>query len=388
MKIQWFDSAINIKEEDWNKVYPDEIMKSRDFFLVLEKAFEKDIKYHYLYIYTSTPKQILAIIPCFEFRLNFDLLASRRTQVFVSKIRKYYQNFFSCKVLVLGSFVATCEQYIGIQTNDENILNSISNEIDSKAKELKCSMSMIKEVPIPDLGFIKKIFRSYTFVDSMPNSFVPIDKNFRPYPSGLKTKARQRFNRAKRDFIKNKLFFEIINDFTKYSEIAYNLYKNVLKKSKTKFDFLNPNFFKEIDKTFPDKTFLLLIRDEKENIRSIELILECKNKLIPMYIGLDYSYHDVKCLYFNTIIRSIEFAEEKGLDYVVLGQNNYYPKILSGAIMQKGLLGFYSSNKLISFFIRNSFNKLFPEQKRETEYVYSDIEKIVNFCNKHSIDKL
>lgn len=386
MKAEWINSIHNVSEKEWNQVFPDEVLKSITLFKVIEDSFINTIQHHYLRI--SDNENIIALIPCFEYRLELDVIASEGFQNLVNKIRKYRKHFFSTKVFVIGSYVATCEQYIGLKgTVTGKISELVSKEVTIKAKKLGCKLSMIKEVPAGELDFIKSVFPEFTFVDSLPNSYIPTAEAFRPYPKMLSTKQRQRFNKAKKDLFKNQLVFEKVHDFEQYADIACKLYLNVLNKSNTKFERLNEQFFRNVSKYYGDDTFLLLTKDKDNQIQAIELILTCKNKVIPIYIGINYSYEDVKCLYFNTIIHSIEYAQEKGKDYVVLGQNNYFPKALSGALIERCFLGFYSTDIVVSFLVKGIFKYLFPAFKNKAGVFYKHEAKdiVENFFNKRNI---
>lgn len=386
--VKWIDSINKINHSEWNSIFPDEILKSIKIFFSMEESFNDIIKYHYLCVYEKS--DIVALIPCFEYKLNLDVIASKNLQKWISKTRRYFKNFFSVKVFVLGSYIATCEQYIGIRDGYSiQKLSFIKDIIKKKSTSLKCKITMIKEVPDSQLKGIQTIFDDFIFVDSLPNSYIPL-KGVMPYPSGLTTKAKQRYNRAKRDFLKNNLKFEIYDDFKQYSKIAYSLYRNVLNKSHTQFEQLNEKFFANVSENFQGTSYLLVTRDSENTIRAIELIFKCYNKLIPIYIGIDYSYHDVKCLYFNTIAYSAEFAEKNGCDYVVLGQNNYFPKALSGAIIQRGYLGFHSSHKFYSLLINRIFKILFPSFKNEAGVFYNKnaFDKLHCFCCEYNINML
>lgn len=387
-KIVWYDSVREIKQSDWSLIFPNEVLKSTTIFKTMEDSFGEMIKYHYLCVYNRD--DIVAIIPCFEYILNLEVVASSTIQKYVHRVRRYIKGFFSVKVLVLGSYIATCEQYIGIiDSCRDGQLSFIKDMIEAKSNELNCKIIMIKEVPDPQLSYIKKLFDNFLFVDSLPNSFIPL-KGFLPYPSSLSTKAKQRYNRAKRDFQKNDLRFEIYRDFEEYSEIARALYTNVLNKSHTQFERLNDNFFFNVNNNFKENSYLLVVRDSDGIIRSIELIFQCEHKLIPIYIGIDYSYHDVKCLYFNTIAYSVEFAEKNKCDYVVLGQNNYFPKALSGAIVQRGYLGFHSTSWFYSLLINKCFKVLFPPFRNEAGIFYNKNadENLQQFCCEYDINML
>lgn len=386
VKTCWYNTVKQIGEKVWNDIFSNELLKSYALFKTMEDAFIRTIKYHYLCVLKGD--EIISIFPCFEYFLNLDVVSSDNFQSKINMIRKYKKDFFSVKVFVLGSYVATCEQYIGVKKGfEQENFSIISEEIKLKSRKLKCHVTMIKEIPESQFEMVKKIFNDFIFVDSLPNSYVPTSFDFRPYPSTLARKAKQRFNRAKRDFEKNKLKFELINDFKAYTKIACKLYMNVLKKSNTKFECLNETFFEKINEYMKEESHLLLIKDQQNNILSAELILKCKKKLIPIYIGIDYSYFDVKCLYFNTIAHSIELAEENNLDYVVLGQNSYFPKSLSGAIIERGFLGFYSSSFTYSFIINKFSDKLFPKfiNKAGLFYDKKATASLEKFCRENKI---
>ena len=389
LEAVWHKTIHKIDEGDWNNIFPKEILKSKSLFQLMEQAFSDTIKYHYLCVYYR--EEIIAILPCFEYRLNLDVMSSHKTQTLINSIRNRWKNFLSIKVFVVGSYIATVEEYIGIKEGlNKEQYNYITTQVKNKTKDLSCKMTMIKEIPNYHMKRVRSVFKDFVFVDSLPNSYVPLSERFRPYPSMLKKKHRQRFKRAKRDFAQNELYFDLILNVEDFSDIAFELYINVLNKSNSKFEKLNLAFFQNISRHFEDKSYLLLIRNKDGNIKLVELIFECNDKLIPIYLGIDYSYHDVKCLYLNTIIKTIEIAEEKNLDYVVLGQNSYYPKKLSGALLERVHLGFYSHKTLYSIIINKFFKYLFPPFKNEDNYFYNNSasNSITEFCEKYNINIL
>lgn len=384
---KWIDSVDNVNRQEWQQIFPNEILKSIDLFKTMEISFNDSVKYHYLCIYDE--EEIIAILPCFEYYLDFDVAASRKIQCLIKKLRYLCHGIMSTKVFVLGSYIATCEHYIGIGTKitDKGLLD-IKKEILQQSKKLNCKVIMIKEIPKHQLSEIQSIFDEYTFVDSLPNSYVPLLTGLTPYPSGLTTKAKQRFKKAKKNFDDELLKFQITTDFSNLNSISYSLYENVLNKSHTVFDRLNEKFFSNIQYYFPQDTFLLTIHDTNNQIRAIELIFKDHDKLIPIYLGLDYSYKNVKCLYHNIIIHAIEMAEEMRCEYVVLGQNNYFPKALSGAIIERVFLGFYSSHIIYSFIIKHIFKLLFPVFINNVGFFYNNQSSrfISKFCRKFHIE--
>lgn len=350
----------------------------------MEQAFP-NIDYTYLCVRLNG--EILTIIPCFTYELQLDIVAPSLVQSVGKAIRQVYKNYLTVKVLVIGSYIATYENYISVNDKILQYREDITCEVKKLAKIRRCKMVMIKEVPHIDLSKVNKLFPDFTYVDSLPNSYIPISENFRPYPDMLRKKERQRYKRAKRDFDRNKLKFEIIDDYKELAEQAFLLYKDVLDKSKTKFECLNPDFFRTLNSNFSKDIYLLVIKDERGDIKCVELIFECKDKLIPIYIGIDYSYKDVKCLYFNVINKSIEIAQDKNLKSVVLGQNSYTPKVRSGALISRGFLGYYSNSWLLSFLIRHAFKYIFPKFKNTygSHYKEEAFEYIKTFADNQKI---
>lgn len=89
----------------------------------------------------------------------------------------------------------------------------------------------------------------------------------------------------------------------------------------------------------------------------MELVFEDEEKLIPLYLGIKYKADDTKVLYLNTIFRTVKEAERKNKAYVDLGQTSYYPKVMSGALVENIYYGFWAKGSLMRFLIKNVLGK-------------------------------
>lgn len=182
----------------------------------------------------------------------------------------------------------------------------------------------------------------------------------------------------------------IVPDFKEYATIFEEQYLKVLDKSKTKFEEMNLNFILNINKYTHKNSFLLVSRDKSDIIRSTVLVIEENDCLTPLYLGINYDIcteSEIRIIYFNTIFKVILEAEVRGKKAVLFGQTSYYPKIMSGALVQRGFLGFNSNNIIIQYCIKNYFGKLFPKTDVHTN-IYSSL-----YVNKiktlfHNIDNL
>lgn len=370
----WENDIDRISSLQWNKLFNFEALKSHAFFSSLHHSLFPNVKFTYFVI--KEGMDMVAIVPCFTCLMDIDVLANKYIKKPVSYIRNFYKNFMRVSVFGVGSYAATCEQHVGVQKGlsaDKlaTIHTIINGEVKKKSVELGCEIVIIKEIPQHELSLISSIFDAdFYFYDSLPNSYVPVSSKY-PYPAGLKRNERKRYKKAKAEFDK-RYKWDLITDFGDYDKEIEKLYLNVLEKSSNQFERMNANFFSNINKFLNEDTFVLAARDKDEKINVFEIVIVDTNKLVPIYIGIDYSGNtDVKTLYFNTIFRVIEEAQKMDKKFVVLGQTSYYPKVLSGALVERLYAGFYSHNCFIRLLIKYLFKYLFKPTK-VIDNIYTD----------------
>ena len=89
------------------------------------------------------------------------------------------------------------------------------------------------------------------------------------------------------------------------------------------------------------------------------IILENDANLIPLYMGFKYKDDDSKVLYLNTIFRTVKEAEARGKSYIDFGQMSYYPKTMSGALVENIYYGFWSGKPVVRWLINHCLGRLF-----------------------------
>lgn len=384
----WYDTINSIPENVWNSIFSNNILKSYKFFKVMEESNIPNCTYSYLCIYRE--EIIVSIIPCFTYKLDLLIL----TPTFIKSIggffRKFYPNFLHAKIFGLGSIASTCEQHIGIASNlDDNdikfIKEIIVEQVEHKSKELKCKLVFVKEVPESQLEFTKKLFSNdFYFYYSLPQCVIPIISNITPYPVGLKRKQIQRFVKLTRRF--NEIYYwERVDDFTDYVDVFNKLYFETLIRSSNIFEVLNKDFFSNLNKTFNNQAFMLIAKNLAGEIEAIGLVLEEEDSLIPLYLGINYdnTTENLKLLHANSIFRAIQEAEKSNKKFIKIGQTSYYPKVMSGALVENLYLGFYSYNRLLDFVIKTFFTKLFPKTPILDNTYKSEVkEMVIEACSK------
>jgi hypothetical protein len=80
-------------------------------------------------------------------------------------------------------------------------------------------------------------------------------------------------------------------------------------------------------------------------------------------MGMDYEVNEEVKLYFNSMFRLIEEAEERHKKWLVLGRTGYTAKAEAGAWFEPYCMGFSSRNIILSALVRKFKHRLFPAFK-------------------------
>ncbi len=374
--FKWSFTVEDININDWQDIYGTDIIKSREFFMANEGAAFEDVDFYYLQVFSGC--EIVAIVPCFCYRMDILNIASSPTaRKWLALIRKLYPSFLKLRAFVTGSYAATCEHFIEYSSSldskgKEEVSEIIGGEIKRLSIKTKSSFVFVKDVRERALQNVRDILTSdYRFFVSFPTTAIPVIADI-TYPGGLRKKNRKRYRIFKEKF-DNSFEWGIISDFSgEKAQEFYSLYKSVLDNAENKFEFLNARFFDLLSQFLEDRAFLLVARDKfSGEIRVMELVLENGDKLIPLYLGIKYKNDDTKILYLNTIFRTVKEAEARGKSYVDFGQTSYYPKIMSGALVENIYYGFWSRKKVLRWMINHLFDRFFS-QPVVPGHVYSD----------------
>ncbi|MDR2914094.1 MAG: peptidogalycan biosysnthesis protein [Tannerella sp.] len=363
ISYEWYDSVSEIDKSDWVEIYGCSLLKSYEFFQAMEASVFPNVTYHYLKIYD--PGDVLSILPCFSYHLDIvDILVNVSVKKMIKTVRKVFPRFFMLRTFVSGSYASSCEHFIEIKEDTDMektvaVRSIISEQLKKMQKTQKASVTMIKEVRDSQLQKVSDtLSEDFFFFSAFPTNFIPVGGLCSPYPVALKKKHRKRFRKYKEKF-EQSFTWSLIPDFDEYTKVLTELYLNTLEKSKNKFEILNESFFSNINKYMAEESFLLVVKDLEGKIRLMEIVLEEKEKLIPLYLGIKYMDDDARVLYLNTIFRTIEEAEKRNKTVVEFGQTSYYPKVMSGSFVEDIHYGFYSCKPVVQFMIKHLFRSIF-----------------------------
>lgn len=362
--FRWCSTVDEITSEDWVKIYGSDIIKSREFMKANEVAEFEDVEFHYLQVFRGT--NIIAIVPCFSYGMDImNIASSGKAKTWILWIRKIIPSFLKLRAFVTGSYAATCEHFIEYvpelsEMERKEVAKIIGEEIKKLSVEVKSCFVFVKDVRERSLQYVKDILTAdYRFFVSFPTTAIPILPNV-TYPNGLRKKNRKRYRRFKNCFEKS-FHWEIIKDYGGEPTKQFtHLYKAVLEKANNKFEFLNEKFFEATNSLLGEKSFFLVAKDNfTDEIRVMVLVLENDVNLIPLYMGFNYKNDDSKVLYLNTIFRIVEEAETRSKSYVDFGQMSYYPKTMSGAMVENIYYGFWSGKPAVRWLINHCLDKIF-----------------------------
>lgn len=376
-EFKWVNDIQEIGKKAWNKLYKGEsFLKQYDFMNVVQSSKLEDVVFYYLCI--KNTDELVGIIPCFKYNLKMEVLSTKYIKKIVELLRKINNNILNTSLFGIGCPIATCENHINIdnrifRTVEGNKVKSlILRKIVDKHKELKTSIMVIKEIPHNELKYVKELFGGKIKIyESLPNSYIPIFKDTLSYPQILKKRYRQRFRRSSSEVKNINHKWEVIKDFHHMADQIYLLYESVYKHSKVQFEKLNTDFFFNISQL--KNSYLLTCKDSGELI-CVELIIEDKKSLIPMYLGLDYQKTNNTNVYNNVIYNTIKLAEQLDKDWVALGQTSYRTKAYSGALFEKTFLGIYSCNTILRMLIKTLNKQLFPAFQKPNINAVSSIQ--------------
>lgn len=385
ISFKWTTDISDIARGEWANIYDDDILNSYNFFKSMYLSNFENVAFLYLVIHDK--KKILCIVPCFTYLLDICHISSNDSiKKIIRTIRKLFPDFSKKKVFVVGSYVSTCEHHIGVldglpQHVLAKIKNVVNEEIKKRSRIEKASLTLIKEVSGEKIAEMKLFFDSdIHFFEEYPRAVIPVCDCIGSYPMLLKKKHRKTYNKYITRF-ENLYKWEVIEDYEYLIPSFYELYKKVWRKSTAKFELLNETYFNHLIQNLPSQTFCLIAKDHQGEIRLIEILLEDKDKLIPFYLGIDYTGENSTLLYLNTIYRTMKEAEYRKKSIVELGQTAYYPKIMSGAFVEKMYFGFYSYNRFWKFLIDHAFKYVFmPTEIYPNVYLEAYKKTAKDYC--------
>lgn len=377
----WLDTINDISEKEWYSCFDQsDVLQNYQLQVATESAGMDAIEYYYLKIVQG--REVIAIIPCFTFKASMTVTAPDYLKSVVNQIRKLWKNFLLPEIFVIGTPVAICRDLLGINSNlddqqIDDLLLATKFEVSDKAKKLLTKFIIVKELLAKDKSKIERLWGDrFTLVESPATTYlVTGNEELGTYQGRLRYSYRRHMKNRLRLFDKAGMRWQRFDSFETYSDQIHALYLQVKRRSKTQFEELTPQFFKEVSQRLSGNTFVLICFDQDTPV-AFELICYDKNWMHPLYLGLDYAKRDDASLYFNCIYRVIDEAEKNQYSVIQLGQTSYHVKAGLGAEVSKLYLAINHTNPLLNRLMGKLGHLLFPPTELPKKHrVFKDDEK-------------
>jgi hypothetical protein len=218
--------------------------------------------------------------------------------------------------------------------NRRAALLALQVALEAKAAELRASLIVWKDFPesaSADLNWLsdqRRLFR----VTSLPNTIVEFSSHRKEdYFSALKGSRRRKLKtKLRRSREQVALSVEIVQDpDTKTLDDIFALFWQTYEKSTSKFERLNHKFFEVFAKE-QAALFIILREEVTGEMIAFMLCFDMGERLINMFIGIDYRRPKEWMLFFRLWEAAVDVALSRGFTAIVSGRSSYEAKIETG----------------------------------------------------------
>jgi predicted N-acyltransferase len=246
------------------------------------------------------------------------------------------------------------------------IVSSLDAILSKVAREdgAKCIVwKEFQDAELPALATMIEL--RYRRADSLPmNQFRVQHADFDSYLASLHNKKRYEIRKSQKKFEAGGLRMITTSDSVEIDRLftadVHRMYAAVVARSDTKFEFLPPEFFREMVRKLPDHCEMCFAL-EGDKVRGFGLCLHTEREYHPLFLGVDYEQNRDFDLYFNLMYRSLVDAMRNRSALVLLGQNADQCKTIKLGSHQTAR-HFYVRGVgfVMESVVRLLFNQLFP----------------------------
>jgi hypothetical protein len=218
--------------------------------------------------------------------------------------------------------------------NRRTALLSLQVALEKKADELRAPLIVWKDFPessSADLNWLSQERRLFRVI-SFPNTIVEFpSRRKEDYFAAMKGSRRRNLKkklRLSREHVA--LSVEIVQrPDAKTLDDIFKLFWQTYEKSATKFERLNRKFFEVIAEK-PATIFIILREKTTGEMIAFMLCFDMGERLINMFIGMDYSRPKEWMLFFRLWEAVVDLALSRGFCAIVSGRSSYEAKIEMG----------------------------------------------------------
>jgi Acetyltransferase (GNAT) domain len=332
-EVEFLKSASQIPDELWETCFqvPGE---GRWWYEALEESGIEDqfTLYYGLIKHLGRP---VGLAPVFVMDIPVEQVAPPEFLRLLRLIGKIVPSILYQRTLFVGSPIldeSRVRLILGV--NRRAALLALQIALEAKADEIRASLIVWKDFPessSAEMNWLSQQRRLFRVI-SLPNTIVELpSRRKEDYFAALKGTRRQNLKRKlKRSREQVTLSVEIVQrPDAKTLDAIFNLFWQTYEKSTSKFERLTRKFFE----VFAEKQatlFIILREDVTGEIVAFRLCFDMGDRLISMFIGLDYSRPKEWMLFFRLWEATLDVALARGFPAIVNGRSSYEVKIETG----------------------------------------------------------
>jgi len=356
-------SINNIPKDDWDRLFPKDLIESWGYQKTLEEAGLREFTIRYLL--AKREGALVAIIPFFLMDFSFDTLVKGRLRQSVLAMQKRFKRFLKMKLIFLGS--PTSEEFSFGASDKEDLsalLDGSIKKIAEFAREEKAAGFLFNNISQNDARltpYLKK--RGFIEMETLPTTSIEIKAStVEDYIQNLSKNCRKDLKRKlRRSSEFANLTTELREDIGPIGERIYELYLNNFKGADVRFETLTREFFENICANMPGVA-KYFVTYEGGKIVAFNLCLAKGNVCIDKFVGFDDEVARKYHLYFTTFYHNIDWCIKNGYRFYVTGTTDYYPKLRLGARLVPLYIYAKSSNPLLHSLMRSLAGFIAPKK--------------------------
>jgi hypothetical protein len=332
-EIEFLETASQIPNGLWGACFQPPA-EGRWWYESLDQSGIED-QFTFLYALINHFGSSVGIAPAFLMDVPVDQVAPQQFLRLSRLVGKIVPSVLSQRTLFVGSPILD-EGRVGLipHVNRREVLLSLQLALEMKANELRAPLIVWKDFPESssgDLNWLSRQRRLFRVI-SPPNTVVEFPSlRKEDYFAAMKgTRRRKLKTKLKRSREQVALSVEIVQrPDAKTLDDIFGLFWQTYEKSPTKFERLNRKFFEVIAEK-PATLFILLREKITGEMIAFMLCFDLGERLVNMFIGMDYSRPKEWLLFFRLWEAAVDLALARGFSAIVSGRSSYEVKIEVG----------------------------------------------------------
>ena len=263
LQTKIFNSVRELPMEQWNDLQNgNSSTYSYDFLDIVEKSQLNDFEYKYILFYDddNTP---VALSVFYTITTDIAIFSSGKLKSLLNSLRHVFPSFLKLRMLECGTPITlNSPPFVSNRKVPINhIINTLDNLLIKAAKENNNILIVIRDFE-PQTKSIQSILSKlgYCLVDSLPNTYIDIIwRNPKDYLSSMKSYYRSKLLRHLRKAEKQKLRYELVNNFANMAEVLCSQWL-IVHNNANEFqrEILTPDFYRDFSIKMGNRSKVLL----------------------------------------------------------------------------------------------------------------------------------